>query len=285
MTNKIFRFGQMIYEWLSQFAPTYRGVLPSGVSPEEAYIRFDGYFDNFADAFIFPVILYKQKTTSYASVLELADKIESAVGDGGICIGDRGMRVHIEKGSPFYQDRADEDETVRSGYINLQISVYAVTAPTRFMVYYRSMNYKETLYDVKYYEEGDAIELPENKYLQVGYKFTGWRYKDMVYQAGETFIMPAEDVIFEAEWQAIQYVINFFVDGEFYKSITYTIFDEFINSPPVPDKEGKQGYWQTFVLGRFPTINVNAIYVDANTAMWSGMLRAGNHIKIRRKSA
>lgn len=126
MEDKITVFGKKIYEWLLQFAPTYRGVLPSGVIPPDLYLRFDGYFDNFAEPFILPVIIYRQKTTSYSEVLKIADKIENTVGDGGIVIGDKDMRIHIEKGSPFYQDRADEDESVRSGYINLIISIYAV---------------------------------------------------------------------------------------------------------------------------------------------------------------
>lgn len=124
MSVKILTVGQMLYQWLSQFAPTYRGVLPAGIKPESPYLQFSGYYDNFATQFIFPVQIYQLNTTSYEGVLQLADKIESAVTEAGILISDEKIKIKIEKGSPFYQDKQDEDETVRAGYINLIITVY-----------------------------------------------------------------------------------------------------------------------------------------------------------------
>lgn len=148
MNTKIFTFGQKIYEWLSKFAPTYRGVLPSGVKPNDLYLRFDGYFDNFATTFILPVFIYKTNATSYSSILLLADEIESAIGDGGIVIGDYDMRIKIEKGSPFYQDRSDEDESVKSGYINLELTIYAVSAEKDEKEYYT----------VSFYADGELVD-------------------------------------------------------------------------------------------------------------------------------
>ena len=124
MSVKILTVGQMLYQWLSQFAPTYRGVLPAGIKPESPYLQFSGYYDNFATQFILPVQIYQLNTTSYEGVLQLADKIESAVTEAGILISDADIKIRIEKGSPFYQDKQDEDETVRAGYINLIITVY-----------------------------------------------------------------------------------------------------------------------------------------------------------------
>lgn len=124
MSVKILTVGQMLYQWLSQFAPTYRGVLPAGIKPESPYLQFSGYYDNFATQFILPVQIYQLNTTSYEGVLQLADKIESAVTEAGILISDADIKIKIEKGSPFYQDKQDEDETVRAGYINLIITVY-----------------------------------------------------------------------------------------------------------------------------------------------------------------
>ena len=124
MSVKILTVGQRLYQWLSQFAPTYRGVLPAGIKPESPYLQFSGYYDNFATQFILPVQIYQLNTTSYEGVLQLADKIESAVTEAGILISDEKIKIKIEKGSPFYQDKQDEDETVRAGYINLIITVY-----------------------------------------------------------------------------------------------------------------------------------------------------------------
>ena len=124
MSVKILTVGQMLYQWLSQFAPTYRGVLPAGIKPESPYLQFSGYYDNFATQFILPVQIYQLNTTSYEGVLQLADKIESAVTEAGILLSDEKIKIKIEKGSPFYQDKPDEDETVRAGYINLELTVY-----------------------------------------------------------------------------------------------------------------------------------------------------------------
>lgn len=120
----VLKFGQIIYQWLSQFATTYRGVLPAGEKPTYPYLQFNGYYDNFATQFILPVQIYTAPTTSYAGVLDIADKIEQAIKENGVLIGDNTLKVKIEKGSPFYQDRQDEDETVRAGYINLLITIY-----------------------------------------------------------------------------------------------------------------------------------------------------------------
>lgn len=120
----ILKFGQIIYQWLSQFATTYRGVLPAGEKPKSPYLQFSGYYDNFATQFILPVQIYTFPTTSYEEVIKIADEIEKAVTEAGILISDTDMKIKIEKGSPFYQDKADEDETVRAGYINLLITIY-----------------------------------------------------------------------------------------------------------------------------------------------------------------
>lgn len=124
--GNILKVGQLLFQWLSQFATTYRGVLPAGVTPEKKYLQYDGYVDYFATQFILPVQIYTLGTTSYADVLEIADKISEAVTEAGTLIGDDTVKIKIDKGSPFYQDKQDEDETVRAGYVNLIITVYGV---------------------------------------------------------------------------------------------------------------------------------------------------------------
>lgn len=124
--GNILKVGQLLFQWLSQFATTYRGVLPAGVTPEKKYLQYDGYVDYFATQFILPVQIYTLGTTSYADVLDIADKISEAVTEAGTLIGDDTVKIKINKGSPFYQDKQDEDETVRAGYVNLIITVYGV---------------------------------------------------------------------------------------------------------------------------------------------------------------
>ena len=71
-----------------------------------------------------PVQIYTLNTTSYERVIKVVDKIEQAVTEAGTLIGDDEIKIKIDKGSPFYQDKQDEDETVRAGYINLIITIY-----------------------------------------------------------------------------------------------------------------------------------------------------------------
>lgn len=124
MIDKSVVFGKRFYEWLSQFGTVYRGVLPVGVEPDDLYLRFDGYVDRFATAFVMPIQIYKHNTSSFSSVLQIAKEIGNTVGEGGLLVIYDDVRFKIEKGSPFYQDKQDEDETVRAGYINLEITIY-----------------------------------------------------------------------------------------------------------------------------------------------------------------
>ena len=122
--NKEKIFGELFYEWLSQFASAYRGVLPAGQKPNDLYVQFNGYYENFASQFVQPVSIYNIGTTSYTKVLEVAGAIENAVTEGGLLLKKDDLRVKIDKGSPFYQDKPDEDATVRAGYINLLVTIY-----------------------------------------------------------------------------------------------------------------------------------------------------------------
>lgn len=123
--SKVTLFGEKIYEWLSEFATTYRNVLPAGVEPEETYILIEGISDYFSMPTTFPVNIYKRKTTSPRSVLLIADAIGDAVGESGLLLVDDDIKIAIYKGSPFYQDRTlENDETTKAGMVNLTITVY-----------------------------------------------------------------------------------------------------------------------------------------------------------------
>ena len=125
MANNTTKFATLLYNWLNDnVCNAYRGVLPSGEDPEGEYIIFSPYVSNFAEQFIQPVIIYSQSTSSYEGVMSIADKIDTLVGEGGIIIGDADMRVVIYKGSPFYQDNPEQNENIKSGYINLLMTIY-----------------------------------------------------------------------------------------------------------------------------------------------------------------
>lgn len=120
-------YATTLYQWLSKFAPTYRSPVLSTVFDENnpqpnEYIEYSANMGNFNSDFIQAITIYS-KSTAYTKVMEIVDKIESAITENGIRVsGDWGY-ITIYKGSPFYQDKTDEDDTIRAGYVNLLIRV------------------------------------------------------------------------------------------------------------------------------------------------------------------
>lgn len=128
MVETTVAFGEKFYTWLSSVVGkdvgVYRGVLPAGKIPENIYVVFNGVADDFARPFIMPIRIYAKNTSSFRSVITVANSIESAITSAGLLVIYPNVRFKVEKGSPFYQDMADEDETIRAGYVNLEITIY-----------------------------------------------------------------------------------------------------------------------------------------------------------------
>ena len=122
-----YNYATLLYGWLSTFAPTYRRPIQEGEFDESnpqpnEYITYSADVGNFNTDFIQPITIYS-KATSYASLMPIVDAIESAIGEGGIKINGQWGYITIYKGSPFYQDKEDEDSSYRAGYINLLVRV------------------------------------------------------------------------------------------------------------------------------------------------------------------
>lgn len=121
-------YATALYNWLSGFAPTYRRPLQEGLfngsNPEpNEYITYSAEAGNFNAPFIQAITIYS-KSTAYTNVMQIVDAIESAIGESGTKItGDWGYMT-IYKGSPFYQDKEDEDSSYRCGYVNLEVRIY-----------------------------------------------------------------------------------------------------------------------------------------------------------------
>ncbi len=49
-------------------------------------------------------------------------------------------------------------------------------------------------------KEGEVFSLPENTFIRDDYDFSGWVYSSIVYNAGDSFTMPSENVTFTAKW-------------------------------------------------------------------------------------
>lgn len=120
-------YATTMYNWLSKFAPTFRSPILSSVFDEQnpqpnEYIEYSANMDNFNSDFIQAITIYS-KSTSYTKVMEIVDNIESTITENGIRVSSDWGYITIYKGSPFYQDKPDEDDTIRAGYVNLLIRV------------------------------------------------------------------------------------------------------------------------------------------------------------------
>lgn len=128
MFERTIVFGERFYSWLSSVVGSdvgvYRGVLPAGKTPENVYVVFSASVDDFAKPFILPIRIYTKGTSSYRTALTVAQTIEEAVSSAGTLVLFPDVAFKVEKGSPFYQDLQDEDETIKAGYINLEITIY-----------------------------------------------------------------------------------------------------------------------------------------------------------------
>ena len=120
-------YATTMYNWLSKFAPTFRSPILSSVFDEQnpqpnEYIEYSANMDNFNSDFIQAITIYS-KSTAYTKVMEIVDNIESTITENGIRVSSDWGYITIYKGSPFYQDKPDEDDTIRAGYVNLLIRV------------------------------------------------------------------------------------------------------------------------------------------------------------------
>lgn len=121
-------YATTLYEWLSKFAPTFREPLNTTIfnannpKPTE-YITYSSDVSNFGNDFVQAITIYSQ-STSHNKVMDIVDDIESAIKECGTRINKDWGYITIYKGSPFYQDKPDEDDTIRAGYVNLLIRVY-----------------------------------------------------------------------------------------------------------------------------------------------------------------
>ena len=64
------------------------------------------------------------KSTGWSRVMDIVDKLETAITEKGVLIKKDWGNMVIEKGSPFYQDKPDEDASIRAGFINLLVTIY-----------------------------------------------------------------------------------------------------------------------------------------------------------------
>lgn len=120
-------YATTLYNWLSGFLPTYRSPITSTLFDEEnprpnEYIEYSADIGNFNKEFIQPITIYSQ-STSYNNIMNIVDEIEDLIGENGLKISDNWGYIIIYKGTPFYQDKPDEDDNIRAGYVNFLVRI------------------------------------------------------------------------------------------------------------------------------------------------------------------
>lgn len=78
----------------------------------------------------------------------------------------------------------------------------------------------------QFYYEDDEISLPKYNPSKIGYVFAGWYLDEEFEEEFNLELMPGDDVVLYAKWeetQAVQYLIEFYLDEELY---TYIVIEE-----------------------------------------------------------
>ena len=120
-------YATTLYEWLEEVSrvKVYREPIEfdeDHPAPSE-YITYSASVGNFATEFLQPITI-NSKSTAWTKVMDIVDNLESAITEKGTkVVSDWGIMT-IHKGSPFAQDKTDEDSSYRSAYVNLLIKIY-----------------------------------------------------------------------------------------------------------------------------------------------------------------
>ena len=106
-----------LYSYFNQFLPAY---IENQV-PEDAKMPYITYTVSFADEFEDNLIQCRiwTKSDSTADIRKYSDMIADNIGNGVLYKCKEGGKLWIKAGSPFMQVVSDEDETIKTVYINL----------------------------------------------------------------------------------------------------------------------------------------------------------------------
>ena len=120
-------YASTFYEWLKETSgvDVFREpiVFDDDHPQPEEYITYSADVGNFKQEMIQSVTIYS-KSTGWNHVMDIVDKIEETITEHGTLIQKEWGNMVIEKGSPFYQDKPDEDASIRAGYINFLVTIY-----------------------------------------------------------------------------------------------------------------------------------------------------------------
>lgn len=115
--GKYTNLSKTLYKFFSQFGNAYvENSVPSGAT--FPYITYTVAYDEEYEDTLLQARIWT-KGTSFTEVAALADKIGEAIGTGVKFEGVEGGIMWLHQGSPFQQNISNEDETIKSVYINI----------------------------------------------------------------------------------------------------------------------------------------------------------------------
>ena len=106
-------------------------------------------------------------------------------------------------------------------------------------------------------ENGKKVTSPTTP-TKTGYTLDGWYYLDNKWNFDTDTV--SGDITLKAVWVPTVYKADFYADGDFVETVSFTIEDESLPTmPAVPNKNGYSGVWESYTLGP-QNITVNASY-------------------------
>lgn len=116
---------------------------------------------------------------------------------------------------------------------------------------------------------GEYIQVPEFQPTKAGYTFDGWYYNGEKWSFDTDTVMG--NITLEAHWNIITYTATFYADGSVVDTVNFTVNDNSITPPNVPNKNGYSGKWDGYTL-TLDNITVNAIYTPIQySIMYNGV--------------
>ena len=108
--------------WLNTILTTYQDPVPDTATLPYITLGFEQPRN--AESVIQQLTIWTRSENSYASAYGYANAIETALGEVGIVVDGVNCKLWVKKGSPFVQNRNDDERTIRAVLINLEISYY-----------------------------------------------------------------------------------------------------------------------------------------------------------------
>ncbi len=119
----------------------------------------------------------------------------------------------LKEGQDYTYDSATGEVVVKNVKGDIKVLAVAKGVAVYTVTYKDEHGATGTLPEAGLYTEGDTFELPKNTLKLAGSSFDGWALvingevvlddddEPVIYDAGDTFTMPAEDVVFTAVWE------------------------------------------------------------------------------------